>query len=81
MKTIVFSAAAAKQLDALPAQARAAVEAGLHRYAVEAKGDVTKLRDREGFRLRIGDYRVLFNETMTVILAVYVGRRQTTTYG
>jgi len=80
MKTIVFTASAAKQLDALPTQVRAAVERALERYAVDGRGDVKALQGRQGFRMRVGDYRVLFDETMTTILAVYVGRRQTTTY-
>ena len=80
MKTIVFTAAAAKQLDALPDHARVAIEAALDRYAVEGRADVKRLQGREGFRMRIGDYRVIFNETMTTILAIQVGRRQTTTY-
>ena len=30
--------------------------------------------------MRIGTYRVLFDEDGATILAVYIGRRQTTTY-
>jgi mRNA interferase RelE/StbE len=80
MKTIVLTAAAAKQLDALPAPARSSVETALDIYALSGRGDVKKLQGRPGFRMRVGDYRVIFNETMTLILAVYIGRRQTTTY-
>ena len=80
MKTIIFTAAAAKQFDALPAPARLTIEAALSRYAVSGLGDVTKLSGRDGFRMRVGEYRVLFNQDATMILAVYVGRRQTTTY-
>lgn len=35
---------------------------------------------RDGFRLRVGSYRVLFTQTHESILVVYVGRRNTTTY-
>ena len=80
MKTIIFTHAAAKDLDALPAPARAAVETALVRYAVAGEGDVKRLQGRDGFRLRVGDYRVLFDEDRTTVLAVYVGRRETTTY-
>ena len=80
MKTIVLALSAAKDLDALPRDAREQVESGLHRYAMTGQGDVKRLQGREGFRLRIGNYRVIFDENLTTILAIYVGRRDTTTY-
>jgi len=39
-----------------------------------------QLGGREGFRLRIGRYRVLFDEDRQTILAIYIGKRETTTY-
>ena len=80
MKTIILTLRAAKELDALPRDARDRVEAGLHRYAVTGHGDVKALHGRDGYRLRIGDYRVIFDEDATTILAIYIGRRATTTY-
>jgi mRNA interferase RelE/StbE len=80
MKTVVLTPSAAKDLDALPRDAREQVEAGLHRYAMTGQGDVKALRGREGFRLRIGSYRVIFDEDATTILAIYIGRRTTTSY-
>ncbi len=80
MKTIIFSDSAAKQLDALPQDAHAAVEDGLIEYAMSGRGDVKKLSERSGYRLRIGRYRVLFAEDAVTILAVYIGKRETTTY-
>lgn len=77
MKTIVFTPAAAKQFDALPLVAQDAVERALVRLAV---GDVKKLQGRDGFRLRVGEYRVLFDETATTVLALAIGSRQTHTY-
>lgn len=44
------------------------------------QGDVKALQGRNGYRLRIGSYRVIFDEDATTILAIYVGRRNTTTY-
>jgi mRNA interferase RelE/StbE len=43
------------------------------------QGDVKALRGRDGFRLRIGSYRVIFDEDSALILAVYISRRATTT--
>ena len=81
MKTIVLTAVAARDLDALPSDARNAVSDGLIRYAMTEQGDVKKLAGRDGFRMRIGRYRVLFDEDRTTILAIYIGKRETTTYG
>ena len=80
MKTIILTLSAAKDLDALPRDAREQVEVGLHRYAMTGQGDVTTLRGRGGYRLRIGSYRVIFDEDATTILAIYIGRRTTATY-
>ena len=80
MKTIILTLSAAKDLDALPQEARARVEAGLHRYAMTGQGAVKALQGRNGYRLRIGSYRVIFDEDATTILAIYVGRRTTATY-
>jgi|SRR5579872_5001666 len=80
LKTIILTASAARDLDALPRRAREQVEAGLHRYATTGLGDVKALQGREGFRLRIGSCRVIFDEDATTILAIYVGRRTSTTY-
>jgi len=80
VKTIILTLRAAKDLDALPRDARDQVEAGLDRYAMTGQGDVKALQGREGYRLRIGSYRVIFDEDGTTILAIYIGRRATTTY-
>lgn len=80
MSSIVLTASAAKDLDALPRDARERIEAGLDRYAMTGQGDVKALRGRDGYRLRIGSYRVIFDEDATTILAIYIGRRTTMTY-
>lgn len=80
MRTIILTASAAKQLDALPADARRAVEEALATYAVSGRGDVKALAGRSGFRLRVGDHRVIFDQDSMTILAIYIGRRSTTTY-
>jgi mRNA interferase RelE/StbE len=80
VKTIILTLSAAKDLDGLPRDGREQVEGGLHRYAMTGQGDVKALRGRDGYRLRVGSYRVIFDEDATTILAVYIGRRATTTY-
>jgi mRNA interferase RelE/StbE len=79
MKTIVLTHAAARDLDRLPIEARTAISTALTAYAVSGRGDVKKLSGRDGHRMRIGAYRVLFAEDATTILAVYIGRRATMT--
>ena len=71
MKTIILTLTAAKDLDALPRDAREQVEVGLHRYAMTGQGDVKALQGRGGYRLRIGGYRVIFDEDASTILAIY----------
>jgi mRNA interferase RelE/StbE len=80
MKTIILTLSAAKDLDAIPRDAREQVEAGLNRYTMTGQGDVKALRGGDGYRLRIGNYRVIFDEDASTILAIYIGRRATTTY-
>jgi mRNA interferase RelE/StbE len=80
MKTIIFSHVAAKELDALSAEGRETVLAGIHRYAMFGQGDVKQLNGRAGYRLRTGAYRVIFSEDRSTILAITLGRRTTTTY-
>ena len=80
VKTVVLTLKAARELDAVPQPARHVIEDALNGYAVSGKGDVKKLSGREGYRMRVGSYRVLFAEDATTILAIYIGRRTTTTY-
>jgi len=81
MKTVILSVAAAKQLDTLPSAAQDQIVRTLDTYAMTGVGDVKRLTGREGYRLRAGRYRVLFAEDQVTVLAVYIGKRETTTYG
>jgi len=80
VKTIILTHAAARDLDRLPPAARQMVDDGLASYAVSGTGDVKRLSGRDGYRLRLGAYRVIFAEDAITILAIYIGRRATTTY-
>jgi mRNA interferase RelE/StbE len=80
VKTIVFTPRAAKEFDGLPAPAKAAVEEGLCRFAIEGRGDVKRLQGVAGYRLRIGDYRVIFDDDGATLLTLTIGRRTTATY-
>jgi len=80
VKTIIFSPAADKQLEALPMAAQEQVLDALIRYATTGSGDVKRLSGRQGFRLRAGRYRIVFDEDQQRVLAIYIGKRETTTY-
>lgn len=80
MKTIIFTAAALSDLESLPQQDRLTVESALEDYAISGRGHVIRLTGRAGYRMRVGTYRVIFDEDRATILAFYVGRRSTTTY-
>jgi mRNA interferase RelE/StbE len=41
---------------------------------------VKRLSGRGGYRLRSGRYRIIFDEDSITILAIYIGKRETTTY-
>jgi mRNA interferase RelE/StbE len=76
MKSIVYTVAATKQLRALPANVRERVIDKLRRYADTGAGDVKALSGQAGARLRIGDYRIIFVETMNAISVRAVGHRR-----
>ena len=80
MKPIVFTTAAAKQFDALPDDVQERLADALDVYTTTGQGDVKKLAAREVYRLRIARYRVIFDEDRTTVLAIYIGKRETTTY-
>ncbi len=80
MKTIILTHRAAKELDALPGEDRFAVTEAMSLYAIEGRGDVKKFAGRDGCRLRVRDYRVIFDDDGVTILAIHVGRRTTATY-
>ncbi len=80
VKTIILTHQAARDLDRLPVEARHAVTEALVVYAVSGSGDVKRLSGRDGYRMRIGSYRVIFAEDAVTILAIYIGRSATTTY-
>lgn len=81
MKTVIFAHSALRDLEALPSADRSFVEDAIYRYATTGRGDVKKLSGRDFYRLRAGRYRVVFGEDRVTIVAVYVGKRDTTTYG
>src|SRR5450432_4559973 len=71
MTTVIFTSQAAKDFDALSKPTRIAIAKALDDYAMKGEGDIKKLSGRDGYRLRIGAYRVIFSEDATTILTIY----------
>lgn len=76
MKMIAFAPAAVRQWLKLPASTRKRIDGKLAGYARTGSGDVRRLKGRDGCRLRIGDWRVIFIEGGSSITVVAVGHRR-----
>jgi mRNA interferase RelE/StbE len=78
MYRIVLSRRATKELDALMDDVAARILARLEGLRTNPRPtDVKKLRGRDGWRIRVGDYRVIYsiNDKDLLILVVRVGHR------
>jgi mRNA interferase RelE/StbE len=76
VKQIVLTGAATRQLAKLPASVQGRVLDKLEGYASGQGGDVRRLRDRPGSRLRVGNYRVIFIENAETVTVFAVGHRR-----
>ncbi|MFZ2066011.1 MAG: type II toxin-antitoxin system RelE/ParE family toxin [Xanthobacteraceae bacterium] len=76
MKPIAFTSASTRQWVKLSAQVRQRIDARLAEFAASGKGDVKRLKGRQGSRLRVGDWRVIFYEEGNTIIVVAVGHRR-----
>lgn len=76
MKSIVFTPASTRQWVKLAADVRRRIDGRLTEFATNGKGDVKRLKGREGSRLRVGDWRVIFYEESGAIVIVAVGHRR-----
>ena len=76
MKPIVFTATSARQWAKLSSDVRRRIDARLTDFAATGHGDVKRLKGRDGARLRIGDWRVIFYEDDGTIIVAAVGHRR-----
>jgi mRNA interferase RelE/StbE len=76
VKDIVFTPSAFKQWTKLSADIRARINRRLMIFAETGNGDVKRLKGRPGCRLRVGDWRVIFDETADTIVVAAVGHRR-----
>ena len=76
MRPIAFTAASARQWAKLSADIRDRIDKRLIEFAETGHGDVKRLKGRDGLRLRVGDWRVIFYEDQDTIVVAAVGHRR-----
>ena len=80
MYQIVYTKEAAKTLHKLPRNAARLIQEKLEDIAANPRtqrNNVTKLQNRPGYRLRVGDWRVIYkiDDDQLVILVLKLGSR------
>ena len=73
MFQIVYSKKAAKFLKKQDVPTRRRLVAAISRLPLE--GDIKKLQGTDGYRLRVGDFRVLFDVNGIIIDIIDIGNR------
>jgi mRNA interferase RelE/StbE len=73
---IGFTAAATRQWLKLSADVRRRLNAKLETFARTGQGDVKRLKGRDGARLRVGDWRLVFYVEGRTIIVSAVGHRR-----
>ncbi len=76
MRPISFSRPALKELARLPDAIRADIRVRIARYAETGAGDVKRMSGRRAWRLRAGDYRVIFSVEDDGIRVEALGHRR-----
>ncbi|MGH6771640.1 MAG: type II toxin-antitoxin system RelE family toxin [Xanthobacteraceae bacterium] len=73
---IVWTAAATRQWLNLSADVRRRLETKLVTFARTGQGDVKRLKGRNGARLRVGDWRIIFYTEGGRLVVAAVGHRR-----
>jgi mRNA interferase RelE/StbE len=76
VKTIVLSPGAAKAFDRLTPFAQRQISDALDAYAMNGIGDAKAMVGTPTIRLRVGDYRIIFDEDATRIVVLALGDRK-----
>jgi mRNA interferase RelE/StbE len=76
MRTVSYTRTAIKALKTVPGKDRNAIMAKMDRYAADGTGDVKALKGSDLFRLRHGDWRVVFEQDGTVLAVLNIGNRR-----
>ena len=76
MKLIAFTVTGTRQWAKLSPDVRGRIDRRLNEFAATGHGDVKRLKGRDGMRLRVGDWRVIFYEEQGTIIVAAVGHRR-----
>lgn len=78
MRRIIYNTPALRALRSMPPNTAARIRGKIEQYAddpASLSANVRKLQGRPGYRLRVGDYRVIFDENGAVLDILDIGHR------
>jgi mRNA interferase RelE/StbE len=78
VRTIVFTPEAAREFEALDSTVKERVEAALDQLALaplSLRNQIKRLKGQIGLRLRVGDWRIIFQLRSDEILVLMIARR------
>lgn len=79
MHELIYSSSALKQLEKLEHTMQERIILALERLRIRPEScDIKKLVGMQGYRLRVGDYRVIFDKEQDklIILVLHIGHRK-----
>ncbi len=75
---IKYTRAAAKALSRMPGPTATRIRGKIEQYAADPASlgnNVAKLQGRDGYRLRVGDWRVIFDQDGIILVVLQIGPR------
>ena len=78
MREVSFSKSSLQTLRRMPVNVAATIRAKIVQYAQDPPSlarNVTRLKGRTGWRLRVGDWRVIFDDDGVVLAILAIGPR------
>jgi mRNA interferase RelE/StbE len=78
LKRVVYTQTANKALSRMPTNTARLIRSKIEQYANDPSSlarNVVKLQGREGYRLRVGDWRVIFDDGGAVLQILQIGPR------
>ena len=78
MRQVSFSKSSLQTLRRMPSNVAATIRAKIDQYArdpASLSNNVTRLKGRSGWRLRVGDWRVIFDDDGVVLAILAIGPR------
>lgn len=76
MKTVILNPSAARTLDKLGELDRSRLTEAIYAYALDKPSDTKAMSGTPTVRLRVGDFRVVFDETGATVTVLALGHRR-----